>query len=878
MNYCILILISFAAGIITATEYTLTLEYYAIAAIPILSLAVILLNHKVFYPSNKKIIIAILLVLFFLLGIILTESSLYPPRNKNHIYNKITNRSEAVVAGILTSAPVTINRDAGRRTRFLVRADNLRLAESVTAEQTIGLIRMSMKGSFPAGLQPGDHILVRAQLKRPAGFATPGSFDYPRFLSDKSIWITGWVNSPLNIIKFNRNHNSNHLKDYYCRILTYPEKIRYRISNFLDSTLTPLNSSLYKAILIGEKSSIPNQTLENFKASGVMHILAISGMHMSLLFLLCTFLFSAILRRSTRCMLSFPIVKAATLLSLIPLVFYALIAGMNTPVLRSLLMSSVFILTIIFNRPRSLINNVAIAALLILFCKPSSLYSVAFQLSFSAVISIALFFPQLELLVRERLLPIAGNICSADQSPYAIPKKNVQQAHSTTSSTAKLSSWLIAAVTVSIVATLGTAPLLAYYFNRISLLSPLSTIIIEPLVCLWALIWGLIACLLLPFSLTAASYLINVGSFGLSASAWVASQLASVSFSDFYLYTPGLWEIIFYYLLLFSMFHLRVRLVRPLALLAFLSLLLIPVYHQLKKNSSTTTRVDYLDVGQGTATVLQFPSGKTALIDGGGPASDSFNIGEKVIAPFLWKNRISRLDTLIITHAHADHYNGLQFIISQFKPKQIWMNTAVFQNPYFRGLKQAAADRQTLINIPVNGQTLFQTEHSLLQCVANPAITDANAPADNIQKKFEHTENNRSLILKLTHRTDDSDGRSISFLFPGDIDKNMERTLVTWSGDLDADILLAPHHGSSSSNSLEFLQAVSPRFLMVSAGNRTDHFPAPDLEERCRKNGITFFSTKNDGTVTFETDGTSVKIQKNRFLRQHSRGKRFFRL
>jgi competence protein ComEC len=878
MNYCILILISFAAGIITATEYTLTLEDSAIAATPILSLAVIFLNHKAFQNSNKRIIISLLLVLFFLLGIILTESSLYTPQNKNHIYNKITMRSEAVVSGILTSAPVTINRDSGKSTRFLVKADNLRFAESVTDEQTIGLIQMSMKGSFPAGLQPGDHILVKAQLERPHGFATPGSFDYPRFLSEKSIWITGWVSSPLNIIKLNRQDSTNHLKDTYFRILTYPEKIRYRISNFLDSSLTPPNSSLYKAILIGEKSSIPNQTLENFKASGVMHILAISGMHMSLLFLSCTFLFSAILKRSTRCILSFSIVKTATLLSLIPLIFYALIAGMNTPVLRSLLMSSVFIITIIFNRPRSLINNVAIAALLILFCKPSSLYTVAFQLSFGAVISIALFFPQLELLVREKLLPIAGNIYSPDQSPYAIPRKNVQHTYSTASSTAKLRSWLIAAVIVSTVATLGTAPLLAYYFNRISLLSPFSTIIIEPLVCLWALIWGLIACLLLPFSVTAASYLINVGSLGLSASAWVASQLASVPFSDFYLYTPSLWEIVFYYLLLFSMFHLRVRLVRPLALFAFLSLLLIPISHQLKKNSSSTTKVNYLDVGQGTATVLQFPSGKTALIDGGGPAGESFNIGERVIAPFLWKNRITQLDALIITHGHADHYNGLQFIINQFRPKQIWMNTPVSQNAYFIGLKQAAAGRQTLINIPENGQTLFHTNHSQLQCVLNPAITDGTAPADSILKNVASTENNKSLILKLTHSTNDSYDRSISFLFPGDIDKTLERTLVTWSGDLDADILLAAHHGSSSSNSLEFLQAVSPEFLVVSAGNRADHFPAPDLEERCRKNGITFLLTKNDGTITFETDGTSVRIQKNRFPRQHSREKRFFRL
>jgi competence protein ComEC len=246
------------------------------------------------------------------------------------------------------------------------------------------------------------------------------------------------------------------------------------------------------------------------------------------------------------------------------------------------------------------------------------------------------------------------------------------------------------------------------------------------------------------------------------------------------------------------------------------------------------------------------PGGHTVLIDGGGFSdNNTFDMGARVIAPFLWRKKIGKIDTLVLSHPNSDHLNGLIYIARHFNVKTIWTNNEARDTEGYRRLQNIIAQKQ--IERP-NFQDMprHQQINGVEFCFLYP-------PADFMARKADQkwrNANNNSLVVKVSF------GR-ISFLFPGDIAAEAERELVGLAGkDLACDVLLVPHHGSRSSSSQPFLSKVQPDVAVISAGwkNRF-RFPHAQVLKAYENIGCRLFRTDRNGAIMFKTDGNHLSVE-----------------
>ena len=796
-------------------------------------------------------------ILFILIGHHHALTHFSPPANQNHIFHQIKQQQTISLYGILAELPAVTNLPSGPITRLLMQVKSLHQDSTLQHKagkpiRASGLILLSLKGLIPDELNPGDHFLAKTKASQVNTFSTPGSFNYKKHLAGKSILLKGWIDSPSNVLKVQTVKSPAHFPEI-TSLLYFPERIRHLIANFLDKTLTQPSRGLYKAILIGDRSDIPPPVLENFTSAGCIHILAISGMHMGLLAIITIAVLTWLLKRSTWLLLHINVRKVAVSMALLPLIIYAFIAGFNIPVLRALLMTIIFILAIIFDRPENLVNHILLAALLILAWKPSAMFTVSFQLSFSAVISIALIYPLLHNLLFENPHYSLSGITKPD------PASNSPPAEPGLTIPAQFLKWLLAGISLTTAAMLGTLPLLLFHFNRVSLVAPLTNLLVEPLICFWSLNVGIIASLLIPLAPSIAGMLFKVGSLGLTISERICAFFTTLPYASLRLPTPSLLEIILFYIFILSavmFFHLEIsrkRFCLIIALFSFCCLLTAPAISRITHNASTTTSVSILDVGHGSSILLQLPHNKNILIDGGGAGSENFNIGERVIGPFLWKKQLSHLDAVVISHPHSDHYNGLEFILKHFHPRELWVNGMTGHDPEYQQLLNLANTLNIAIKIPATDEMIFQSGNARLQCVNNGLPAGYSSDRTISSQSQRINTNDMSLVLRL--ETADN-----SFLFPADISARMAETLVSAKRNLQADILVAPHHGSKSSMSPGFIEKVNPKYIAISAGrNNPFNFPDKSFFDLQMK-GIQVLTTGRDGTLTFKEEGNTIQM------------------
>lgn len=758
---------------------------------------------RLWLRSGRTMARVSLAVLFLVAGTTHARLSTIPI-SAAHIKNIISQKQEATLTGTLTRKPIRKN----RKTRLILDVDSVLLPDASESIPAIGLVQLTVNTQEHEAYEIGKRYMAKARLDRPRNFGTPGSFDYQGFLAEQKIFITGWVRTPQLIMPLKTNTTATALSPYTL------EKIRLTIEFFLHKTLAPQTSGMYQALLLGDRSGLASHVLEIYKKAGAMHLLAISGMHLGIVAFLISTALVWIFSRSEHLLLNRWTRHISILLALTFLTIYAGLAGFQIPVIRALIMVAIFMLALIADKQWISINNLAAAALIILVWKPASIASASFQLSFAATLAIILVLP----------------LCSA-------------WLHGTqrTAFTKTVLLWLLSCLVISLVAFVATAPLSVLHFNRLSLLSSITTLLVTPFLCFWALPLGLSALLFVYPAPKFAAFLLEIGSWGLTASERIASTISSVPFASIRLGTPTSAEVVALYLLLSSLLlwpngkRWRCASLVPLALLLCLFFGPRIFSHQTDKS-----HIHYLDVGQGSATVIKTPGDKTILIDGGGPFSDRFNVGEQVIAPFLWQHKIKTVDLLVITHAHADHYNGLPFLISHFQPKTIWISEPETSDKEFNKLAALAREMGCTVKIGKGGLVHREGDWTIT-CLANLGREAFGA-------NHLDNPNNRGMVVRFRHGNN-------SFLFPGDIETDAENRLFAENDKLSAQVLLMPHHGYASSGSARFMNAVQPDIVIVSAKGTLMHdelagqTPARDI-----------YQTSMHGTITATTDGKKISV------------------
>lgn len=805
----------FIAGIWIA--YYLRLPVLTNTAFGFGILALMLTTGLLSLCNRVKLFYMLMPLTIVLTGYFHASLHLQPPTQNNHVFHLITEPTETITIGTLQAMPEY----DGITTSIVMRAEYLQRQGSEHLQRVSGNIQFRLRHEWAASLLPGDRLLVRAELKRPQSYRTPGSFDYARYLAMKDIWVNGYIRSPVLIT--NLKHQPGSL-----RALTYvPEQLRMKIGQQIDMALTDRTiSSLYRAILIGDRSGVSNETLEAFKGSGTMHILAISGIHVSVIALLLFWILSRLLSFSDWYLTRFPLKKGAALFSIPILLFFGLLAGANTPVVRSVLMACMVLLALCTNRQKSPGPLLSAAALLLLIHDPLQLYAISFQLSFAAMGAILFLLPVL----KQYLYP--GTSESKPRLTIIIIK------------------WLWAGLLVSLTATIVTAPITVSAFHRFSPLGLLSNLLIEPLICLWSLPAGLLS---IPFTFISpeiAAFILQTGAIGIELALRAAGAFSTLPTSSIWMPPPSPAFLLIFYstlilLLIEHQVHGTVR--RSIALgLSFCLLFVFSQPYILKAAISPQPfRITYLDIGQGSSTLIEFPTGYRLLIDGGGSSSPTSTVGERIIAPYLWHRGIKRIDAIAITHPDADHYNGLEFIIRHFKPKVLWTRDTHGHEDAFMHLIARAKKEKVAVVVPKAGQTLTEGS-SFLQCVENTA--------DFVPEGVRQLHNNAGLILKAC-------SGQFCAIFPGDIEAADEYNLLSSAKDVNATILLAAHHGSATSNTSAFVAAVAPQYIVVSAGRfKPDIFPSADLKKQAQEFKIPLFTTASHGTIDLSVSDGRVQF------------------
>ena len=793
------------------------------------------------------------LLLFTALGYLSLQPWVHPRFPENHISGFLDTGPWRIV-GVVDDRPLEFE----NRTRLVLRVE--RLERERETHDVSGLLRVTVAGEA-AGVDQGDRIGIYSRIRALRNFNNPGGFDFKRSMAYREIWGSAFAEvRNLSLLE----------KEAGAGWLGWIDRLRSAIARLIDQAGLGSEAAVLKALVMGDQSEISPEIRQAFTRTGTSHILSISGLHITLVASVAFIVFRWLLSWSPFALRHAWVRKGAALLTLIPVTLYALVAGFSPSTQRALLMVSVFLLAFLAERETDLMNTLTLAAFCILAVQPASLFSISFQLSFAAVWSIVYGFDRIKGL------------------RSAVPPEGEGQ-------TAKIKRGIIVFFGVSLIATWGTLPLGMYYFNTVSFIGLAANCVAIPLMGYIVVMLGLAGTLLAPLSVPAAVACYQAGGWVLSTSIALMEAMAATPFAAARTISPSLIELALFYLLTWALVHLAtgrestagphagaagphrgavsgvvgrlrgavfqaIRCGNPGRRAAAVALVLSLIgvcadagYWVHQRFGRRDLRVTLLDVGQGSAVLLEFPGGATALVDGGGVADlTAFDVGAQVVAPFLWRRKIATVDTLILTHPNSDHLNGLLFIADNFNVKSVWTNGESRPLPGYQKLMRTALERGMAVPRWADLPRDSTVKGAALEVLYPPGDFRERLQVD----RWRQDENNNSLVTRVALG-------EVSVLIPGDIMRPAEKELVALAGDrLKSTVLIAPHHGSRTSSSEEFLAAVAPQAVFISCADRPGSgLPHPQTLERYAARKASIYRTDRNGAVQLTTDGRRYRIE-----------------
>lgn len=553
------------------------------------------------------------------------------------------------------------------------------------------------------------------------------------------------------------------------------------------------------AMLFGDKSALSQEIYENFQKNGIAHILAVSGLHIGILYGFLAFLW-----RGKKGLVFHVTVSGA-------LLFYAALAEFSPSVVRAAVMIAIHLAANVLHRRYDLLSAAAFTFLLMLCVNPMQLFHTGFQLSFLAIASLGVVLPFIQQIYQGIFLSSMG----------------IQ---------------------------MGMLPYTAYVFNHISLGAFFINV---PVVFL--------AGLLLPVGISAmvvscvSESLFRLCVLFLQQGCQILTMLNDLVYADgrtsFDVVSPPLFFLAAYYGILFLGVSEKGRILflrrewKKLAACGALAMSLAAWTAAAGEDGFSKAQVVFVDVGQGDCVHVKTPEGKHYLLDGGG--SLRYDVGKKVLKPYLLKNGVRRLDGAFVTHLHEDHYGGIRSLAKQGMVDSI----GVYQGCQ---VMEGQLEQET-------GARFFYLHKGQRVTLGKGVYLDILAPEKKTKQEYlemardKEDENQSSLVMKLTYG-------KFSMLMTGDIDQEGEKDLTDRyrSGQLRCDILKVAHHGSKYSSSEEFIRAVSPSVAVFQVGKNNFGHPAQTVIEKYRQIGIMIYRNDTSGAIGIrgETGGKGICAQK----------------
>jgi competence protein ComEC len=678
-----------------------------------------------------------------------------------------------------------------------------------------GRIRLTVMGESP--LAQGDRIAFSAKLKPFRNFRNPGGFDYRRYMAFKGIQGSAWVRAE-RLQQFGRRPVSP-----FNRLIQGARRHLARLIDGAASTDADPGKAVLKALVFGDRSGIDQELQERFNRAGAGHLLAISGLHVGIV---AGVAFAGL--RWLAGYIPFIVWRGwgrawAAAAALLPVAAYGALAGMSPSTQRAVIMVTVFLAAVVLGRDHDTLNTLAAAALAILAVFPPALFSISFQLSFAAVLAIVYGLARIDLARPDR------------------PSRR-----------GRIEQRLKAFVLVSALAIAGTTPVTLYHFNQTSLVGIVANLFLVPLVGFLVVPLGLVSAVAASFCdlLASLGFRLCIGLLRLALAG--VDCFGGMPFAAVQTVTPSLIEIGLYYLAAWALLNLG----RTTAARWVLSLSVAlaggdAIYWSYQRFWRPDLKVTAIDVGQGSATLLELPGGDVVLMDGGGYADNrQFDMGRLVVAPVLWRKKIASVDVLILSHPNADHLNGLIYIARHFRVHELWTNGDVNTTCGYADLMAACRETGVVVRTMDSRSGAVDFGQTALTVLHPPPGFFGRA-----EQTGQETRNNGSLVIKAVH------GQT-AFLITGDIMAPAEKELVGRMGaELASTVLFAPHHGSRSSSSPDLIAAVQPQLVVISAGpgNRFG-FPHDEVTDRFRAAGCRTLCTATHGAVVLRSDGRRVYL------------------
>ncbi|RKU36299.1 DNA internalization-related competence protein ComEC/Rec2 [Candidatus Poribacteria bacterium] len=717
--------------------------------------------------------------------------------------------------------------ERGKEWEACYASGTLQLLETGETVQAKVLIRFQRLVS----LRYGNRLTLSGTLRQPQPQRNPGGFDYQAYLSRKAVFGIIYHQGLLEI-----GEQSGFPP------LRWIEALRLRTEEVIDEAygIDSLDALLIKGIMLGKRSNLPTDTVETFRNSGNLHVLAVSGLHVGFVATFCYFsllTFASILGiRSKHPHLT---KKVIVLLTIAAVVIYACLVGFRTSVFRAALMASLFLFATVIDRDADIYNLLAFAALILLLLNPTQLWDIGFQLSFVAVTAIVYFVPKME-----------KPFCRFWEVPDSSADDGSRIGNISATLGRSALKWLILSYLVTLAALLGTTLIIAFHFFRAY---PLGIIVGPFAVGFVSLILafgmasvgaGLVS--LLPLAklfagLNHAIIYFFLKLLGLFGDASVVMKMKPPTFGTFVVYIAvclGVthWRLVYK--------NWRV------ATLIGLSVIAIWVWDGAFHEEGRLLEVVTLDVGQGDAAVVKFPDGRVMLVDGGIQYSYEnkkkkrqveYDAGERVVAPYLDVNGVRELELVVLSHQDIDHGGGLAHILKNFEVKGVL------------GIAEKANYSETierLREIAQEEEILYEFEYAGEIEVTPTATLNLLHPIDAASTNLMDTDtNDDSLVMKLSYG-------EVDILFTGDIEAKAETRLITSGQDLRAEVLKVPHHGSRTSSTAPFIAGVQPKFALFSLGIRNRYgFPDAGVVARYQRRGCVILRTDEFGAITLKTDG-----------------------
>ena len=712
------------------------------------------------------------------------------PQGSNHIY-RFLNKS-GVLSGIIEE--VEYNSD-GQYHEILLSARYFK--EDNTNNYSKGRVLLRVYGE-ELPLQCGDLIDTKVLLQEPALPNNFGEFNYREYLARQKIFVTGSTTiAQVELVSKRKGLSLPYFINY----------LRNKIESNIDSLFNYPYNTLIKAIITGNRKEIPSQWELIFQDAGIMHVLAISGLHVGIIATTLFFIFRLIPFFGSR-------KNWGNIIIVVFLLGYAAIAGFRPSVSRATLMFSTMFIAGYVNRPYHLSNSLYLAALILLFYQPLLLFDAGFLLSFTVTFFIIFLKPIIE--ERINFLP----------------------------------SYIAQPLAVSTAAWLGVAPLSAYFFYKISYIALLSNLIIVPLISI-ILVLGIISVFLSFIFLPCAAVFAIINRIFIKLFISITRLSTSLPLAYQHVAQPGIIKIVYYYsfIILVSLtlaYWSKLNMVKK-KILFWIMVVSVPLFLIVPAIFSLNTlSVHFINVGQGDSILIQTPQKRNILIDGGGIPYGDFDIGKKVVLPYLWRLGIRSIDMMVLTHPDLDHLKGLIAVLKEMKVNMVIDSGIEAQCAiYNQFLSLIRGDDNITYYKPATGDTIRlapDLEIVVLNSL-NPAVYGK-----------ESNFNNHSIVLKLLYK-------NTSFLFTGDIEEKAEMNLLNWAHLLKSDILKVAHHGSITSSNDCFIEKVQPELAVISVGLNNFNHPHQDILERLDCCCQRVFRTDCNGTVLINSNGQKYNIK-----------------